>query len=77
MATVYGRLDVYSTYRDSRNHQSLEEQHRQLDASKTLYVGNLSFYTSEEQIHELFGKVGPVRRIIMGLDVRSTMHLFL
>lgn len=25
------------------------------DAS-TLYVGNLSFYTTEEQIHELFAK---------------------
>lgn len=69
MATVYGRLDGFSTYRDSRNSSSLEEQHAQLSGSKTLYVGNLSFYTSEEQIHELFRQVGPVRRIIMGLDV--------
>ena len=37
-------------------------------------VGNLSFYTTEEQIYELFSKCaspedgGGVKRIIMGLD---------
>lgn len=37
-------------------------------------VGNLSFYTTEEQIYELFTKCaspeegGGVKRIIMGLD---------
>lgn len=31
-------------------------------------LGNLSFYTTEEQIHELFGRAGDVKRIIMGLD---------
>lgn len=36
--------------------------------SCTLYVGNLSFYTTEEQIFELFSKCGDVKRIIMGLD---------
>ena len=34
----------------------------------TLYVGNLSFYTTEEQIYALFSRVGEVRRIIMGLN---------
>jgi nuclear cap-binding protein subunit 2 len=34
----------------------------------TLYVGNLSFYTTEEQIHELFSKCGEVKRLVMGLD---------
>ncbi len=36
--------------------------------SSTVYVGNLAFHTTEEQIHELFGKCGPLRRIVMGLD---------
>lgn len=36
--------------------------------STTLYVGNLSFYTTEEQIHELFSRCGDVRLIVMGLD---------
>ena len=37
-------------------------------------TGNLSFFTTEEQMYELFGRVtdpakgGGVRRIIMGLD---------
>ena len=34
----------------------------------TLYIGNLSFYTREEQIYELFGKCGPIVRVIIGLD---------
>ncbi|XP_015687985.1 nuclear cap-binding protein subunit 2 [Protobothrops mucrosquamatus] len=45
-----------------------EEQGEELKSSSTLYVGNLSFYTTEEQIHELFSKCGDVKRIIMGLD---------
>ncbi|KAH6573095.1 hypothetical protein BASA62_003129 [Batrachochytrium salamandrivorans] len=39
-----------------------------LRVSTTLYVGNLSFFTTEEQIYELFSKCGEVKRIIMGLD---------
>ena len=39
-----------------------------LKASTTVYVGNLAFHTTEEQIHELFGKCGLLRRIVMGLD---------
>lgn len=31
-------------------------------------MGNLSFYTTEEQIHELFGKSGDIKKVIMGLD---------
>jgi len=27
-----------------------------------------SFYTTEEQIHELFSKVGEIKRLVMGLD---------
>ncbi|XP_054852178.1 nuclear cap-binding protein subunit 2-like [Eublepharis macularius] len=43
-------------------------QEKALRNSTTLYVGNLSFYTTEEQIHELFSKCGDVKRIVMGLD---------
>jgi len=45
-----------------------------LSHSATLYVGNLSFYTTEEQMYELFSRVtnvtggGGIKRIIMGLD---------
>lgn len=36
--------------------------------SKTIYVGNISEYTKEEQIYELFSEVGSVQTVIMGLD---------
>ena len=45
-----------------------KEQDYKLRNSRTLYVGNLSYYTTEEQIHELFSKCGAVKRIVMGLD---------
>ncbi|XP_048520614.1 nuclear cap-binding protein subunit 2 isoform X2 [Dendroctonus ponderosae] len=47
---------------------SRSEHDKKLRNSSTLYVGNLSFYTTEEQIYELFAKCGEIRRIIMGLD---------
>jgi nuclear cap-binding protein subunit 2 len=31
-----------------------------LETSTTLYVGNLSFYTTEEQIYELFSKYSAI-----------------
>lgn len=43
-------------------------------------IGNLSFYTTEEQIYELFSKCaspddgGGIKRIIMGLD-RNTRYV--
>jgi len=57
-----------STYRDQHFKGSRLEQERLLATSATLYVGNLSFFTTEEQIHELFSKCGDIKRIIMGLD---------
>ncbi|XP_033760384.1 nuclear cap-binding protein subunit 2-like [Pecten maximus] len=57
-----------SSYRDQHFKGNRAEQERLLATSSTLYVGNLSFYTTEEQIHELFSKCGDVKRIVMGLD---------
>ncbi|XP_005419919.2 nuclear cap-binding protein subunit 2 [Geospiza fortis] len=51
---------------DSGGSRQLQE--KSLKISSTLYVGNLSFYTTEEQIQELFSKCGDVKRIVMGLD---------
>jgi nuclear cap-binding protein subunit 2 len=55
-------------YRDQKFKGTREEQEKLLRESCTLYVGNLSFFTSEEQIYELFGKCGDIKRVIMGLD---------
>ncbi|GMF51068.1 unnamed protein product [Phytophthora fragariaefolia] len=55
-------------YWDRKTFSSFAEQQRAMARSSTLYVGNLSFFTSEAQIYELFSRVGHVRRVIMGLD---------
>lgn len=47
---------------------SRNDQDRLLKMSTTLYVGNMSFFTTEEQIHELFSRTGEIRRVVMGLD---------
>ncbi|KAG5991341.1 Nuclear cap-binding protein subunit 2 [Claviceps spartinae] len=76
------RLDRPSAYFASRNKRrrdrdddqanghdgSQEVQPDPLEHSTTLYVGNLSFYTTEEQVYELFSKCGELKRLIMGLD---------
>nr|ASF90273.1 hypothetical protein SPAR02431 [Bartheletia paradoxa] len=69
-------LDTPSSYRDAQSNASQDAQYNSLMSSSTLYVGNLSFFTTEEQIYELFAKcassagggAGGVKRIIMGLD---------
>ncbi len=44
---------VISQYRDRRFDGSQEQFEECLKSSTTLYVGNLSFYTTEEQIYEV------------------------
>ncbi|CAD5226299.1 unnamed protein product [Bursaphelenchus okinawaensis] len=56
-----------SAYRDQRFEGSMREQESLLSQSTTLYVGNLSYFTSEEQVYELFMRAGDVRRVIMGI----------
>lgn len=64
------RLDRPSRYllRKARKMPNGLQSLRDSLSSSTIYVGNLSFYTSEEQIYELFSKCGVIKRIIMGLD---------
>jgi nuclear cap-binding protein subunit 2 len=57
-----------SQYGDQHFWSDNDEQEKLLKKSCTLYVGNLSFYTTEEQIYELFSKSGDIKKIIMGLD---------
>ncbi|GFP59421.1 nuclear cap-binding protein subunit 2 [Trichoderma asperellum] len=72
------RLDRPSAYYLSRNkrrrdrddnaEEPAESAVDPLANATTLYVGNLSFYTTEEQVHELFSKCGEIKRLVMGLD---------
>jgi len=68
MAELFRTGNRGRQYRDSRFDGSRSELERKLSQSSTLYVGNLSFYTTEEQIYALFSKCGEIKRIIMGLD---------
>ncbi|KAJ3006119.1 nuclear cap binding complex subunit [Thoreauomyces humboldtii] len=68
MADLVPSLGAPSVYVDRKNEVSYEEQLEKISRSTTLYIGNLSFFTTEEQIYELFSKCGEIKRIIMGLD---------
>lgn len=54
---------------DRKYYSNFDDQLVALKNSRTIYVGNLSFYTTEAQIRETFSVVGPVKRIIMGLNM--------
>lgn len=81
MADVVEPMDKFSNYKDSQASRDRESHQELLRKSATLYVGNLSFYTTEEQIYELFSKCtapeegGGIKRIIMGLDRNSRQAL--
>jgi nuclear cap-binding protein subunit 2 len=53
-------------YRDRRFHGTQEEYEAALQALTTVYIGNMSFYTTEEQAYELFSRAGEIKKIIMG-----------
>eukprot|EP00735_Rhodelphis_limneticus_P008911 TRINITY_DN2382_c0_g1::TRINITY_DN2382_c0_g1_i1::g.20689::m.20689 TRINITY_DN2382_c0_g1::TRINITY_DN2382_c0_g1_i1::g.20689 ORF type:complete len:244 (-),score=5.84,sp/Q8JGR6/NCBP2_DANRE/63.95/1e-64,RRM_1/PF00076.17/2.4e-15,RRM_6/PF14259.1/8.4e-10,RRM_5/PF13893.1/7e-08 TRINITY_DN2382_c0_g1_i1:196-849(-) len=67
-SSLFTPTSVKSAYIDRRSGVDKGEYTKMLKESTTLYIGNLSFYTTEEQIEELFSKCGEVKRIIMGLD---------
>ena len=54
-----------SSYRDQHFRGTRNEQEKLLRQSTTLYIGNMSFFTTEEQVFELFGKCGDVKRVVM------------
>jgi nuclear cap-binding protein subunit 2 len=57
-----------SSYRDQHYKGTRYDQEKSLKSTSTLYVGNLAFFTTEEQIYELFSRCGDIRRVVMGLD---------
>ncbi|XP_057517791.1 nuclear cap-binding protein subunit 2-like [Amaranthus tricolor] len=71
MASLFKDLNKLSAYRDRRFLGNQEEFEEALKNSTTVYVGNMSFYTTEEQVYELFSRVGELKKIIMGLDKNS------
>ena len=56
-------------YYDRKSGLTQVEYFERLDLSTTLYMGNLSFFTTEQQIHEYLSILGlPLSRMIMGLN---------
>mmetsp|Transcript_56712 Transcript_56712/g.93793 ORF Transcript_56712/g.93793 Transcript_56712/m.93793 type:complete len:220 (+) Transcript_56712:79-738(+) len=68
MAHLYKDTSCQSLYSDRKCLGGKSEWQDRIQTSTTLYVGNLSFYTTEEQLYEIFGRVGEVKRVVMGLD---------
>ncbi|XP_043689892.1 nuclear cap-binding protein subunit 2-like isoform X2 [Telopea speciosissima] len=68
MASLFKDPNKLSAYRDRRFQGSQEDFEHALQTSTTAYVGNMSFYTTEEQVYELFSRAGEIKKIIMGLD---------
>lgn len=71
MASLFKDPSKLSVYRDRRFPGTQEEFERALLTSTTVYLGNMSFYTTEEQVYELFSRAGEIKKIIMGLDKNS------
>lgn len=68
MARLFKNSQILSPYRDRRFPGTQEEFEQALATSTTIYIGNLSFYTTEEQIYDLFSRCGEIKKIVMGLD---------
>jgi len=66
-AYITNRKEFFQLPPEERQRRK-EEYLRALEVSTTLYVGNISFFTTETQVHEAFARCGTVKRIIMGLD---------
>lgn len=68
MARLLKDFEPLSQYKDRKFKGTIEEYIQRLRETKTVYVGNLAFHTTEEQLHELFSRCGDIRKIVMGLD---------
>ena len=72
-SALYSDLELtnHSEYYDRRSGLSETDYKQRLKTSTTLYVGNLSFYTQEGQLIELFSQAGIVKNLYMGLNNKT------
>ncbi|CAE7216721.1 ncbp2 [Symbiodinium sp. CCMP2592] len=68
MAHLYQELNPPVLYVDKKSGFTPEKWAEAIRVTCTVYVGNLAFFTREEQIYELFSKCGDVKRVVMGLN---------
>ena len=67
-ACLYKDLEPVSEYYDRHSKLSKEDYSERLRNTTTLYVGNLSFFTLESQLMEIFSQCGQVVNLIIGLN---------
>ncbi|SOV11428.1 nuclear cap-binding protein, putative [Plasmodium sp. gorilla clade G2] len=67
MAHLYEEVYKKRKYFDRALCNDYEEWQDKIRESKTVYIGNLSIYTTQQQIYEHMSKAGDVENIIMGL----------
>lgn len=65
MADLYTRYER-SPYYDRQSGLSNQEYHETIEKSTCLYVGNLSYYTTENQIVDFFSRAGEVSLGVVG-----------
>lgn len=72
MSTLLKVLNPAATqYKDRRFEGSEDDWENAIGTSATVYIGNLNFFTREEQIYDIFSRVAHVKRVVMGLDKNS------
>lgn len=55
-------------YWDRSHYDSPETQMKALGKSSTLYIGNMAFSTRSYNVHSHFSQIGPIRKVVMGMD---------
>eukprot|EP01068_Selenidium_serpulae_P001657 Selendium_serpulae@DN1801_c0_g1_i1.p1 len=68
MSHLYASLSRLPQYWDKLSGIKREEWLEAAKRSHSVYVGNIAFHTSEDQLYELFRKAGEVDSISMGLN---------
>ncbi|CRG93185.1 nuclear cap-binding protein, putative [Plasmodium gallinaceum] len=67
MAHLYEEVNKKRKYYDRSLCNDYDDWLKKIQFSKTVYIGNLSIYTTEQQIYEHMSKSGDIEDIIMGL----------
>jgi nuclear cap-binding protein subunit 2 len=65
---LYNLPEKKQEYYDKRSKLSEKEYFSKQKKSTTLYVGNLTAYTKEETLYRIFSMIGPIDRLILGLN---------
>lgn len=68
-ADYVDRKELLRSGKDEETYR--QERQERLNVSKTLYIGNLSFYVTEEQIYKMVSPFGDVLEIVMVLNTAT------